>query len=68
MRVADIIAATITILWFLLFLAGRALVRGVYLQGPGVAPNARQIDLYEERFVKQSLLIPCPLTGQGAQA
>ncbi|WP_133177336.1 MULTISPECIES: hypothetical protein [Bacteria] len=46
MRAANLIAGATTALWFGLFLMGRDLARGVYLQGPGVAPNAGQIDYY----------------------
>jgi len=46
MRVANIFVGTIAIVWFALFLLGRGLIRGVYGQGPGIAPNAGQIDYY----------------------
>jgi hypothetical protein len=46
MRVANIFAGAVTTLWLALFLLGRDLTRGVYLQGPGIGPNAGQIDYY----------------------
>ncbi len=46
MRVANFLIGTITTAWFVFFLLGRGLIRGVYQQGPGIGPNAEQIDYY----------------------
>lgn len=46
MRAANIVVGVITTLWLALFLIGRDLTHGVYLHGPGFAPNAGQIDYY----------------------
>jgi hypothetical protein len=46
MRAANIVVGTIAALWFALFVMGRDIVHGVYLQGHGIAPNAGQIDYY----------------------
>ncbi|WP_342657926.1 hypothetical protein NPJ82_15585 [Sphingomonas sp. NY01] len=46
MRAANILGGAIAAVWFALFLMGRDLIRGVYLQGNGIAPNAGQIDYY----------------------
>jgi len=46
MRVANLFVGTVAALWFALFLIGRDLLRGVYLQGPEIGPNAGQIDYY----------------------
>ncbi len=46
MRAANIVVGAIAVLWFAVFLLGRGLIRGVYLQDHGIAPNAGQIDYY----------------------
>jgi hypothetical protein len=46
MRAANLFVGVVTILWFALCLVGRGLIRGVYLQGAGIGPNATQIDFY----------------------
>lgn len=46
MRLANIVTGIIAALWSGLFLMGRDLIHGVYLQGYRVAPNAGQVDYY----------------------
>lgn len=46
MRAANIVVGATAALWFALSLMGRELIRGVYLNGSGVAPSAGQIDYY----------------------
>jgi hypothetical protein len=46
MRFANILAGAAATVWLAMFLVGRDLIRGVYQQGSGVAPNAGQIDFY----------------------
>lgn len=46
MRAANIVVGAIGALWFAIFVMGRYLIRGVYLQGRCIAPNADQIDYY----------------------
>ncbi len=46
MRAANIVIGVISALWFALFVLGRDLIHGVYLQGYRTAPNAGQVDYY----------------------
>ena len=46
MRAANIVIGIIAALWFALFVMGRDLIHGVYLQGYRAAPNAGQVDYY----------------------
>lgn len=46
MRAANIFVGSVAAIWFVLFWLGRDLIRGVYLQGLGIAPNAEQLDYY----------------------
>ena len=45
-RSANLTALVASILWGLLFLAGRDGTYGIYEQGAGIAPNSGQIDYY----------------------
>ena len=43
---ANIVAATACAIWTLFFVMGRGLTLHIYEQGPGIHPNAGQIDFY----------------------
>lgn len=46
MRAANIVAGLVAAAWYIIFLMGRGIIDGVYMQGPGSAPNAGQFDYY----------------------
>lgn len=46
MRSANIVTGIISAVWFALFVIGRDLTHGVYLQSYQFAPNAGQVDYY----------------------